>query len=98
MTEHSTYTSHCKKVISVLSQDEIVCLGRLAYGAGIAEIGRNLHLDETEIELLIAGAEGKLGARNRMHAVSVAMLSGLIGGDALGPDLFGIDRDAFAHA
>lgn len=60
---------------------EITCLKLTANGLKPAEIGSALHADEEQVEIHLAGAQRKLGARNRLHAVGIAVSQGLIGID-----------------
>jgi DNA-binding CsgD family transcriptional regulator len=60
---------------------EIACLKQAANGLRAIEIGGKLDCDEKEVEILLSGAERKLGARNRLHAIGIAVSQGLIGID-----------------
>ncbi len=64
-----------------LTGSEIACLKLAANGFRAVEIGGKLNFDEKEVETLLSGAERKLGARNRLHAIGIAVSQGLIGID-----------------
>jgi DNA-binding CsgD family transcriptional regulator len=55
---------------------EVLKLG--ADGATSEEIASALHLTEHTVKSHLKRIQGKLGARNRTHAVAVALRSGLI--------------------
>lgn len=63
---------------AALTDAEMKCLTMVAEGKRVLDICNLLLLPETEVESLLASAEAKLGARNRLHAVSMAMLTGQI--------------------
>lgn len=60
---------------------EVACLKRAANGLRPAEISGELNATDTEIEIHLLNAERKLGARNRLHAIGIAVSQGLIGID-----------------
>jgi DNA-binding CsgD family transcriptional regulator len=55
----------------------------IAEGYRLADISETLALSEEVIERHLEAAEEKLGAQNRLHAVTIAVLNGYI---ALGPE------------
>ncbi|ATN32395.1 hypothetical protein ACO34A_01030 [Rhizobium sp. ACO-34A] len=63
---------------AILSRPEIQCLTLVAEGKRLLDICNHLVLAEIQVEDLLQSAQQKLGARNRMHAVSLAMLAGAI--------------------
>lgn len=64
-----------------LTRMEITCLKLAANGLRPVEIGNELNTTDEEIENHLTSAESKLGARNRLHAIGVAVSQGLIGID-----------------
>jgi DNA-binding CsgD family transcriptional regulator len=62
-----------------LTRMELTCLSLAADGFLAAGICKKLNASEKEIEILFYCAARKLGAKNRMHAVGIAMSRGLIG-------------------
>jgi DNA-binding CsgD family transcriptional regulator len=62
-----------------LSRLELICLTLAANGLHVSDISQRLQLSESEVETLLFVAEGKLGARNRLHAIAMAVQQGLIG-------------------
>jgi len=62
-----------------LTRMEIDCLKLAANGHRPSHIGQVLNVNENDIEVLLYGAERKLGARNRLHAIGIAVSQGLIG-------------------
>ena len=62
-----------------LTRMELIGLTLAANGYRIQEIGMRLNVSEREVETLLFCAERKLGARNRMHAITIAAGQGLIG-------------------
>lgn len=71
------------KAAPVLTSHEKDVLQMIAEGQAAAEVSRFLTLSEDEIEELLKSAEEKLGAKNRLHAVTIAVLNGHI---AVGPE------------
>lgn len=67
----------------VLTSSEKDVLQMIAEGYKVEDICQTLTLSEPEIESLLGAAEGKLGAQNRLHAVTIAVLNGHI---AIGPE------------
>jgi len=61
-----------------LSLTEKNCLQLVAEGRSVREVGDDLALSMADVEALLSVAEGKLGARNRLHAISVALRKGAI--------------------
>jgi DNA-binding CsgD family transcriptional regulator len=64
-----------------LTSMEVACLKRAANGLRPAEISGELNATDKEIEIHLTSAERKLGARNRLHAIGIAVSQGLIGID-----------------
>jgi DNA-binding CsgD family transcriptional regulator len=62
-----------------LTRIELVGLILAANGYRAEEIAALLSVSEKEIEILLFCAERKLGAKNRLHAVAIAVSQGLIG-------------------
>jgi DNA-binding CsgD family transcriptional regulator len=60
---------------------ELTCLKLTANGLKPIEISNSLQTQETEINETLVSAERKLGARNRLHAIGIAVSQGLIGID-----------------
>jgi len=58
---------------------ELVGLTLAANGYRAREIAARLKIGEKEIETLLFCAERKLGAKNRLHAIAIAVSQGLIG-------------------
>lgn len=63
---------------TALTDAEVKCLTMLAEGKRPLDICNLLVLPENEVETMLISAESKLGARNRLHAVSMAILMGSI--------------------
>jgi DNA-binding CsgD family transcriptional regulator len=59
-----------------LSPSEKICLQMVAEGRALPDIGAALQKSEAQVEIMLSSAEEKLGAHNRLHAVSLAMLRG----------------------
>jgi len=64
-----------------LTNEEIACLKFVANGLRPIEIGSELNTDAVAIDSILISAEHKLGARNRLHAIGIAVSQGLIGID-----------------
>lgn len=62
-----------------LTRMELVGLTLAANGYRSGEIATRLNVGEREIETLLFCAERKLGAKNRLHAITIAAGQGLIG-------------------
>ena len=62
-----------------LTRMELTSLTLVANGFRPAEICIQLNLSEKEIEILLCCAERKLGAKNRLHAIGIAVGQGMIG-------------------
>jgi DNA-binding CsgD family transcriptional regulator len=62
-----------------LARLELVGLTLAANGYQSGEIATRLNVGEGEIETLLFCAERKLGAKNRLHAIAIAVGQGLIG-------------------
>ncbi|MCB1446214.1 MAG: hypothetical protein KDJ87_10595 [Rhizobiaceae bacterium] len=62
-----------------LARLELISLTLAANGLDVAEIAFRLNVGVGEAEALLDGAEHKLDARNRLHAVAIAVRLGLIG-------------------
>ena len=71
------------KSVPVLTSQEKDVLQMIAEGHAMEDVGQVLSLSENEIEHLLTMAEEKLGAKNRLHAVTIAVLNGHI---AVGPE------------
>jgi DNA-binding NarL/FixJ family response regulator len=61
-----------------LSPRELQILEALASGARNAEVGEQLHLATKTVEHAVAKIVSKLDARNRTHAVAIAIETGLV--------------------
>lgn len=59
-----------------LSPSEKICLMMIAEGRPLTEISLSLGLPEPAVEHLLSDTEKKLGAQNRLHMISLAMLRG----------------------
>eukprot|EP01035_Chromulina_nebulosa_P057959 gene57959-biopygen41591 len=64
-----------------LTHTELDCLRLVANGLRGIEIAGELKVDEQEINQILLSAENKLNARNRLHAIGIAVSHGLIGMD-----------------
>ena len=62
-----------------LTRLELIGLTLAANGLVAAEIASRLSVSDAEIEDALQDAAQKLGARNRIHAVTIAIRKGLIG-------------------
>lgn len=62
-----------------LTRLELIGLTLAANGFAASEIASRLSVSEAEIEVALQDAAQKLGARNRVHAVTIAIRKGLIG-------------------
>lgn len=62
-----------------LTHLELIGLTLAANGLAVCEIASRLSVSEAEIEQALLGAERKLGAGNRLHAITVAIQQGVIG-------------------
>ena len=62
-----------------LTRLELIGLTLVANGLRSVEAATRLGLSEREIETLLFCAQRKLGAKNRVHAVAIAIRHGLIG-------------------
>jgi DNA-binding NarL/FixJ family response regulator len=60
-------------------QQEVVTL--LAAGANVPQIAAELSLSEATVRTHLTAALRRLGARNRAHAVALAVAAGLVGED-----------------
>jgi DNA-binding CsgD family transcriptional regulator len=72
--EHASSTAPYRD----LSETERDCLKLVAEGKKNAEISISLNMAEPEVNAALADAQKKLGANNRLHAVSLALLRGVI--------------------
>lgn len=72
-----------------LTLSEKTCLLMVAEGKKPPEISLLLTLPEPDVENLLTAAEKKLGAQNRLHAISIAVLKGHIGLEESKPDQTG---------
>ncbi len=66
-----------------LSPREVQTLSLVAQGYSDAEIGQQLYLGCRTVERYLQNAYSKLGARNRPHAVAIALARQLIPFDAV---------------
>lgn len=57
---------------------ELHCLRMVAEGLSLAAISQSMSLPESDIEGFLREAENRLGARNRLHAVSLALKIGIL--------------------
>ncbi len=62
----------------MLSERDLEVLRLLAGGESTAEIARELAYSESMIKHVIHGVVGRIGARNRAHAVAIAIRAGVI--------------------
>jgi DNA-binding CsgD family transcriptional regulator len=62
-----------------LTRVELIGLTLVANGMKSAEAATRLSVSEREIETLLFCAQRKLGAKNRVHAIAIAIRQGLIG-------------------
>jgi DNA-binding CsgD family transcriptional regulator len=62
-----------------LTRMELIGLTLAANGYRAQEICTRLGVSEREIETLLFCAERKMGAKNRLHAIAIAVGQGLIG-------------------
>jgi DNA-binding CsgD family transcriptional regulator len=67
-----------RPVTAVLSVREQEVLRLVADGSSLREIGEQLAIAEATVRTHLANANRKLGARNRAHAVALALTLGLI--------------------
>ncbi|MBC2771231.1 LuxR family transcriptional regulator [Rhizobium sp. AQ_MP] len=63
---------------SILTEPEIRCLQFVAEGKRLDEAANELVLTREEVREVLVSAQEKLDASNLMHAVSLAMLIGVI--------------------
>ena len=68
--------SHPQK--AELDQQERICLGLLATGKTSRQMSAALSISESEVDDVLTAATEKLGGHNRLHAVSLALLSGML--------------------
>ena len=61
---------------------EMDCLTLTANGFRPNEIGAKLDITEEQVATSFLDAQRKLGARNRLHAIGIAVSQGLIGIDS----------------
>lgn len=62
-----------------LTRLELIGLTLVANGLDASEIASRLSASEAGIEQILLGAQRKLGASNRLHAITIAIQQGLIG-------------------
>jgi two-component system response regulator DesR len=62
-----------------LSRLELIGLTLVANGLPVPEIASRLSMSEADVEHILIEAERKLGASNRLHAITIAVKGGLIG-------------------
>lgn len=65
-----------------LTHREIDCLTLAANGYRLNEIVLELKASQHDVESHFSDAERKLGAKNRLHAIGIAVSQGLIGIDS----------------
>lgn len=63
---------------SFLTDREIQCLQLVAEGKRLDDAANVLIMSREEVDMMLLSAQAKLEASNLMHAVSLAMLIGLI--------------------
>jgi DNA-binding CsgD family transcriptional regulator len=63
---------------SLLTEQEISCLQLVAEGKRPEDAGHILVLSADDVRHALASAQEKLDARNLFHAISLAMLMGII--------------------
>ena len=63
----------------MLTRLELIGLTLAANGLSVPAIASRLACGEAEIEAMLSDAEQKLGANNRLHAITIATRNGLIG-------------------
>jgi DNA-binding NarL/FixJ family response regulator len=63
---------------ATLHKREVLLLERLSHGLSDERIGEEMHLSAEAVRANIRGVVRTLGARNREHAVAIALKSGLI--------------------
>ncbi|MBR0557518.1 LuxR family transcriptional regulator [Ciceribacter sp. L1K23] len=74
-----SHLSHHVQRLS-LTDIEVECLYQVAEGRRIDDIGASLTQDRMTAERHLANAQHKLGARNLLHAVSLALGLGIFDG------------------
>ena len=62
-----------------LTRLELIGLALAANGLTTSETASRLSVSDAEIQAALLSAESKLGAGNRMHAITIAIRQGLIG-------------------
>lgn len=62
----------------MLTEREVAVLERIAHGMSNREVAHGLSLTEDAIKARVKGILAKLGARDRTHAVTIALQRGLI--------------------
>jgi DNA-binding NarL/FixJ family response regulator len=62
----------------MLTEREVAVLQRIAHGMSNREVAHGLSLTEDAIKARVKGILAKLGARDRTHAVTIALQRGLI--------------------
>jgi DNA-binding NarL/FixJ family response regulator len=63
---------------ATLREREVLLLERLSHGLSDQTIGEEMHLSAEAVRADIRGLVRSLGARNREHAVAIALKTGLI--------------------
>lgn len=71
--------------LMVLTRREAQCLQLLASGLSNQEISSHLDISMPTVAMHIANARRRLGARTREHAIALALNSGAIKIEQLGP-------------
>ena len=62
-----------------LTRLELIGLTLVANGLSVSEIASRLSVSEADVEQTLLESERKLGAGNRLHAITIAIQQGLIG-------------------
>ena len=65
-------------VVPILSLPEKYCLQMVAEGRKLQEISDLMAMTAPDVESLMSAIEDKLGASNRLHAISIAMRQGYV--------------------
>ncbi len=66
------------RAASPLTDRELTCLRHAASGADVLQTAADLGISKRSIETYFSNAARKLGASNKIHAVAIALSSGLI--------------------
>jgi DNA-binding NarL/FixJ family response regulator len=63
---------------ATLHKQDVLLLERLSHGLSDEMIGQEMHLSAEAVRANVRGVVSTLGARNREHAVAIALKTGLI--------------------